>query len=715
MNIRPLIPLLLASLAVAQSPLASPASAIDRSCGAGIGDDGACWLGGPDYKALFVDGAFEFVPALGSSAPHNLPWTFALQSVAIGAQVLGEGGGATPTIAGNVATIPRGAVSERYEVMAAGVEQSFVVERRPDAEGDLVVRGAITTSLQPRPRADGGIDFTDGEHGGVSVGAVTGVDANGARCAGSATFANGVLELRLPANFVAVARFPLTLDPLVGTVILPGGTAFDDSEIDLAYAATSNVYLATWRRTFSFTDQDIRAQRIDSAGNLVGGLIAVVATATPEARPSVASIRTRDRFVVAWQQSASPFGPWAVAARTIDAATGALAAQVTVSGNGDSVAVCGDRNLLLGSQAIFAMHVDSYGIVVFPGSVSAAGVITIGAPNVIAEPNYFDGPRITRSVAAGQTAVVVWQSLTIGYALKVSGVAYGGAPVGAVSAPVGGSASPMQYSIDGDGTHNLMVHQFGGFLDGALLDWDGSGMVSSGATTFPNSIGASAPAVAWLGDRYLAAWQGQTSNPFSGVVRYKVFDGACHECGLEHTVSGAFNPSHRRPAVVSQYSGNGLTGEAMLAWAENTLTLPLTSVVAAQRFQRLGGVAPQLLSTGCAGGGSTTTNSPFALGNAGMTFQLTGADPSAPFALLSLSDGSLPAVTCGCDLTQPLVLDAALSIGGNAEIPFVVPCNATLLGFGLEYQWLLFGASSSPCPFVPGLVGGDRMRLILSE
>ncbi len=52
---------------------------------------------------------------------------------------------------------------------------------------------------------------------------------------------------------------------------------------------------------------------------------------------------------------------------------------------------------------------------------------------------------------------------------------------------------------------------------------------------------------------------------------------------------------------------------------------------------------------------------------------------------------------------------------GDASFPLVVPCDAQLLGVQLEYQWILVGTSSSPCPLLPNFSGSDRRLVTLTE
>lgn len=149
-------------------------------------------------------------------------------------------------------------------------------------------------------------------------------------------------------------------------------------------------------------------------------------------------------------------------------------------------------------------------------------------------------------------------------------------------------------------------------------------------------------------------------------------------------------------------------------WDETDYGPPFLSSVVGQRFRTMVGAAAVTLSASCSGGGTASTNGPFSPGNANFQFTLTGGDALAPFALLSLADGSTVPIPCGCTFTNPIAIYAMLNGAGSASYLFPVPCNPTLVGFTLEFQWLLWGAAASPCPLVPNLIASERKLLTLT-
>jgi len=709
----------LAAGASAQAPDGSaPPFDLRQAHGVCSDDAGVPWAVGHDYKARFADGAMEFVPALGPTASRNLPLVFRLQSIACGTALLHDaaaGPAPTATIHDRQIAFVRSPVVERYDATPAGVEQSFLLRERPAGDGDLIVRGAITTELGAQRHTDGTWRFTDGRHGGVAIGAVTGIAADGARCRGSATFADGVLELRLPAAFVATATYPLVLDPLFGTVLLPGSTGWDDSEADAAYEATAGVYLVAWRRSTSATDQDLRAQRITTDGTFVGSLISITNTATSEIRPAVATLNQPNRFVVAWQSATSPFGPWSVLARSIAADTGALGTTVTVASSGIDPAVCGDRDTT-SSQATIAWHAQGVGIRARTASVDAAGTITLGnVATLQSAGNVHSGPSIGKSNTPGRVTVVTWETTqTSGNSLFALAVDHAATAVGPVLPIVLDAAGTIDHAVDGDG-QQFFVAMRSGSLHCARLVWNGASLALVVSTTVPGSTDARLPAVGWLGDRCLVAWQHPTANPFDSQVQARVFAPDCTICSQPITVPTASTPNQQAPAIATHYAAANLQLDALLAWNETTSTAPFVGNVGAQRFTRMVGAPPTVLGPGCGGGGGTAgTNGPFALGNTQFRFTLTGADPTATWAILTMNTGE-PPVVCGCTFTQPVVTFVVPPVGGNADFLFAVPCKASLLAIQLEYQWLSWGVAASPCPLVPNLVSSDRVLLTLTE
>jgi hypothetical protein len=270
--------------------------------------DGVLWGGGPEYKVRFDAGAVQFTPALGLRAERNMPLTLTTLSVTRGADVTALAAVA-PRREGDRAVLYDRApgIVERHDVRTGGLELSFRFESRPAGHGDLVVRLQVQTELAAFP-SDGGLRFERPDVGGVGVGAVKGIDAQGHRVDGAVRLAGDVLELMLPGAFVDAASYPLLLDPFIFpiTFVAPD-LDYEEGAPDVAY--DSDLYLVVWEKVYSASDIDIRGQLLDTAGAIVpfGYWFLESASNTVATRPQAASLRGHARFMIVWQQAACVF------------------------------------------------------------------------------------------------------------------------------------------------------------------------------------------------------------------------------------------------------------------------------------------------------------------------------------------------------------------------------------------------------------------------
>ena len=228
------------------------------------------WAAGSAYKASF-HGGMTFYPALGPDYPHNQPLAWRTTSVRVGTNDLPLD-----------ATSPRmthrdyrveyalGPVVEAYDVLGEGLEQTFVIARRPTGEGDLRIIGTITTALWTEPVEDhaGDLQFRDARGTPlVRYGRAVAIDADGDRFSVMTSCSGNTITLRLPAAALATADFPLVVDPLLAattTQTLNNTVALGD--IDAATEGLNASYNGAFcvTRHFSATDADIFAYVSDS-------------------------------------------------------------------------------------------------------------------------------------------------------------------------------------------------------------------------------------------------------------------------------------------------------------------------------------------------------------------------------------------------------------------------------------------------------------------
>lgn len=285
----------------------------------------ALWGLGRDYSARFHDDRVEFLP--------HLPGSPVGESLVLQAEAVGRGGALLPLRRANgpieqgrTVRYPHAQATEVYDVRADGMKQSFVFAELPAGEGDLVVTCKLSTGLRLQQQGADELRF-GGEHGGVRLAGVVGIDAEGRRAAGSLAFAGDVLSLRLPAAFVASATLPLELDPLLSAVQIAAVTS-TPSDLHAAYDATSGTYLVVWGGSWFGNTSEVR-------GYFLPGGPVLLQSLGNNRNIDVANNNARDCFVVTWDTPVVMFGGFLrdeVRARVVR--PGQLGAVVAVPGLG---------------------------------------------------------------------------------------------------------------------------------------------------------------------------------------------------------------------------------------------------------------------------------------------------------------------------------------------------------------------------------------------
>jgi PKD repeat protein len=247
-----------------------------------------------------------------------------------------------------------GLIEERYDVRPLGIEQSFLLREAPAgwAGGDLDLRiGTPGAVAAQGVGASGGVSFLcRNGRPGLHYGAVKVWDADGRELNFlPETSADGALRLRLPAAWLAAARFPLTVDPLVGSnfqIGLENAAVTSGNEVSIAYnpgAAGGGCYLVVWARTEVAGSVRIAATRVQADGTVLeaeGAPLFVSPAAHGScARPRVAS--NGDSWLVVWDHAGTD-GINVFAARVKNDGTlqDAAPMQLTVVGAGRR-AICG--------------------------------------------------------------------------------------------------------------------------------------------------------------------------------------------------------------------------------------------------------------------------------------------------------------------------------------------------------------------------------------
>ncbi|MBL8898550.1 MAG: hypothetical protein JNM84_13015 [Planctomycetes bacterium] len=285
-------------------------------------ESGAIWVRGSNWKASFDERGATFVPFFGSRAPRSFPISFELAEAQIGGAHLPLDRAGSARREGACIATDRGPLTEIYRLSLDAIEQRFVLEERMGA-GALEIAIAVSTELSWRALADGGFAF-ENEHGAVHYGRAEAFDADGRRTRVQSAWKDGRIVLSVPAEFVAAATYPLTVDPIVAAMTLgnpqiPGSANNLWSNADIAYDAGTDLYVFAMEHAYSATDHDIYVHAFDSSGAPLGRYETIDYTTSKWTEPKIASNRLTGSFLVVAERTLSG-GATVIAGRMVPGA-----------------------------------------------------------------------------------------------------------------------------------------------------------------------------------------------------------------------------------------------------------------------------------------------------------------------------------------------------------------------------------------------------------
>lgn len=263
--------------------------------------DGALWVRGADYKASFDASGATYYPIFGSDTPRHFPLRMSLAAARGGAVSIALAPGSAPVRDGDRVTIDRGAIDEVYEIGLRGIEQTFVVESRP--QGDLRLTVAIETELAASETADGFVYAN--EHGAVRYGRAFVREPDGTKRAMPTRRVAGGVEIEVDAAYLATAEFPLVVDPFVGQFGMTQ-TTLHQQFADIAYDAGANTFLLAFEEVVAASDRDVRTITIDYTGSNIVTTSYVDTSVQDWEKPSVGNLRSTSQFLVASCVSSYP-------------------------------------------------------------------------------------------------------------------------------------------------------------------------------------------------------------------------------------------------------------------------------------------------------------------------------------------------------------------------------------------------------------------------
>ncbi len=678
---------------------------------------GVVRAGGPDYSARFDEHGVEFVPALGRRAEKAMPVRFTLESVRRGDGVGAAcAAGVAPVVDGNRVLFARDSgLTEVYDARADGIEQSFVFATRPAGSGDLVVRGSITTELPLVAASDDGIRYELPGLGGVSFGAVTGIDANGATARGSIrVLGDGRhVEWALPAAFVETAAYPLVLDPLIGSAFQVGDAPGIDLRPAVAFDVSSGRYLVAWTLVVAANQGELRGQLVTSTGALTGSLITITTNANPDNAPAVVSCNAMNRFLVMWRTPVLQVS--SVYCATVNPTTGVVSPSTLIDGGsggtyrfdvGGDLRTVGDKCLVVSSQSSWFGF---QGVLV---TVPSTGAPILGTPFQIA--NVTPGSAaVTKSAGTAGRWIVAWTQTTTAPGVyrdvRCVAVSEAGTLCSSVTTVALGITGADVKNVDvatKDGNDFVVAWQDDVLGRVRLRPGTVTGLCP-GTLSFGNIVNAvtttgaqSYPGIDFAKDHYLLTWSEVVSGTGQRVFVKNVDPAVCGTCGPNIALE-AFSGTQDQPAVGSRWSGGDTaSNEGLVTWS--TGTIRGRRVASHDAVENVGG------RCGTAGFSDFATYDGDAV--IGSTnFQLVLAAPTAP-AIAMIVGLSAISVPCG-----PCTIVPALDIllGGGSPASLFLPPDPTLVGVDIWTQWLILKPGG--CPIIPDFAFSDALRFTIGE
>ena len=158
---------------------------------------------------------------------------------------------------------------ERYAGQPGGVEQIFVLTAPPAGDGDIRISGRVAFGGASRD-ASRGLEYVGGgELPPLSYGEPVAFDADKRPLPVRVETADGRLDLVLDGDALATARWPVTIDPLIGVTTVQN--TFDQRSIDVAYHWRRGEFLVVYDSMSNINPpaKDIRLRRYYDYGDAV--------------------------------------------------------------------------------------------------------------------------------------------------------------------------------------------------------------------------------------------------------------------------------------------------------------------------------------------------------------------------------------------------------------------------------------------------------------
>ncbi len=283
--------------------------------------DGPLWAVGRAWKASFDGTGCTVVPFFGSEAPRNFPLRLELAQATVGGEPLALVAG-EPVVSGESIRTERGALTEVVATSLENLEQSFVFHALPNRGPiavDVRMHGEFTTEA-----LGNGLRFGN-EFGHIDYTKAVAVDATGQRLPLDIVWTGECAHMEIPAAFVAKARLPIVLDPVLNSwYLLASGQTQLQHDSDVASIQATSIggrTLFVWQRQWSTTDQDCFGLMFDGTLGLVQTDFLIDTSTDDWTRIAVAGNNYAQNFLVVAEVRLPVFlgSTWHIAGRTVAA------------------------------------------------------------------------------------------------------------------------------------------------------------------------------------------------------------------------------------------------------------------------------------------------------------------------------------------------------------------------------------------------------------
>ena len=299
--------------------------------------------------ADIVDGRLVFVPESGQTWEWTLA-SFAGVQVDVGSRFAMQ----SASLDGGSIIVDRGEFVERYIDRGDAIEQQFVLPEPLDLEGeDLVIDGVVDHDYLHLDRFDEGWAWRTGEHG-VTYGRAFVFDASGAEIPSRTRVNMSGTEIVVDGEALAQAAYPVTIDPLIGSVqrvsmMGTDGVGGDRDGVEAAIAMNTDddEYLVVWSGANDGVggqvedEFEIFASVLDSTGAEVVGesdlRVSMMGINGDDAidavNPDVAWHSLADEYLVVWQGHRAP-GEWEIYGQRLNENGGNVGPMLVISVTG---------------------------------------------------------------------------------------------------------------------------------------------------------------------------------------------------------------------------------------------------------------------------------------------------------------------------------------------------------------------------------------------